>query len=76
MKKPSNLSSEERYEIERIENQDTGFIKNFRSIIRQIGNIFDHSNTELQAKTKFKGNYSPPGIKKKNKKRLDRFFWG
>ncbi len=54
LKKPSNLSSEERYEIERIENQDTGFIKNFRSIIRQIGNIFDHSNTELQAKTKFK----------------------
>ena len=54
MKKPSNLSSEERYEIEKIEPKDKGFIKNFRSIIRQIGNLFDYSNTDIQAKTKFK----------------------
>ncbi len=54
MKKPSNLSNEERYEIESIETKDKGFIKSFRSIIRQIANIFDYSNTEIQAKTKFK----------------------
>ncbi len=54
LKKPSNLSNEERYEIESIETKDKGFIKSFRSIIRQIANIFDYSNTEIQAKTKFK----------------------
>ncbi len=52
LKKPSNLSKEEREQIEQLENRDAGFIKKFRSVIRQTVNIFDHSDTELQAKIK------------------------
>lgn len=52
LKKPSNLSKEEKDEIEQIEKKDAGFIKKFRSVVRQIINIFDHSNTEAQAKIK------------------------
>ena len=52
LKKPSNLSKEEREQIEQIEKRDAGFIKKFRCVIRQIANIFDHSNTEAQAKIK------------------------
>ena len=53
LKKPSNLSQEETEQIERLEKRDTGFIKNFRSVIRQIVNISDYSNTEKQAEIKF-----------------------
>ena len=52
LKKPSNLSEEERMRIAELEGKDTGFIKNFRTFIGQIANIFDHSNTEKQAKIK------------------------
>jgi hypothetical protein len=54
LKKPSNLSEEERKEIEKPEKTDTGFITGFRSVIRQIVNISDHSNTEIQAGIKLK----------------------
>ena len=49
LKKPSNIGKEEREQIEQPENRDAGFIKKFRSAIRQTANIFDHSNAELQA---------------------------
>jgi len=52
LKKPLNLSAEEREQTEQMEKKDTGFIKKFRSVIRQITNLFDHSNTEAQAKIK------------------------
>jgi transposase-like protein len=53
LKKPKNLSKEERAEIEALEEiQELGFLKKFRAIIKQIANLFDHSNTELQAKIK------------------------
>jgi len=35
-----------------LEKRDAGFIKKFRSVIRQIVNIFDHSGTEKQAEIK------------------------
>lgn len=54
LKKPSNLTEEEREKIESLENIDSGFISKFRSVIRQIANIFDHSNTERQAEIKLK----------------------
>jgi len=54
LKKPSNLSDEERKEIEEIEKKDDGFIAKFRSVICQIINIFDFSNTEVQAEIKYK----------------------
>ena len=54
LKKPSNLTENEREKIESLEKRDSGFISKFRSIIGQIVNIFDHSNTEIQAKIKLK----------------------
>jgi hypothetical protein len=50
LKKPVNLSSEEKQSIAELEQEDKGFVKSFRSIIRQLVNIFDHSHSEAQAK--------------------------
>jgi hypothetical protein len=53
LKKPANLSEEEK-KIEEPEKADSGFISKFRSVIRQIVNIFGHLNTEIQAEIKLK----------------------
>jgi Transposase len=50
LKKPSNLSGEEKQAIADLESADTGFVHSFRSIIRQLVNIFDHAHSEAQAK--------------------------
>jgi len=50
LKKPSNLSAEEKLEIAELEQEDDGFVKDFRNIIRQLVNMFDHSHSESQAK--------------------------
>ena len=50
LKKPTNLSAEEKQAIAALESQDEGFVHRFRSIIRQLVNIFDHSHSEAQAK--------------------------
>ena len=50
LKKPSNLSVEEKQAIAALESEDEGFVHSFRSIIRQLVNIFDHSHSEAQAK--------------------------
>jgi hypothetical protein len=54
LKKPSNLSEEEEKKIEDLEKTDSGFISEFRSVIRHIVNISDYSNTEVQAEIKLK----------------------
>lgn len=54
LKKPKNLSEDERIEIESIETEDTGFIKKFRGFVRQLVNIFDHSNSEITAEIKLR----------------------
>jgi transposase len=54
LKKPVNLSHEERKAIEELEKVDESFVKSFRSIIRQLVNIFDHSHRESQAKLRLK----------------------
>jgi len=54
LKKPSNLSEEERDRIKAIEERDSGFVSEFRSVVSQIANIFDHSNTEIQAEVKLR----------------------
>jgi hypothetical protein len=54
LKKPVNLSNEERKAIEELEKADEGFVKSFRNIIRQLVNIFDHSHSESQAKLRLK----------------------
>ena len=50
LKKPTNVSAEEKQAIAELERADEGFIHSFRSIIRQLVNIFDHSHSEAQAK--------------------------
>ena len=50
LKKPTNLSVEEKQAIVELEKEDAGFVHSFRSIIRQLVNIFDHSHSEAQAK--------------------------
>jgi hypothetical protein len=50
LKKPTNLSAKEKQAIAELESKDEGFVHSFRSIIRQLVNIFDHSHSEAQAK--------------------------
>ena len=50
LKKPSNVSVEEKQAIAALESEDEGFVHSFRSIIRQLVNLFDHSHSEAQAK--------------------------
>src|SRR5256885_10247860 len=54
LKKPTNLSLEEKQTIAELEREDEGFVQRFRSIIRQLVNIFDHAHSEAQAKIKLK----------------------
>jgi len=50
LKKPSNVSVEEKQAITALESEDAGFVHRFRSIIRQLVNLFDHAHSEAQAK--------------------------
>ena len=50
LKKPGNLSGDEKQAIAELESEDEGFVHSFRSLIRQLVNIFDHSHSEAQAK--------------------------
>src|SRR3989442_102504 len=54
LKKPTNLSLEEKQTIAEREREDEGFVQRFRSIIRPLVNIFDHAHSEAQAKIKLK----------------------
>ena len=54
LKKPTNLSLEEKQTIAELEREDEGFVQRFRRIIRQLVNIFDHAHSEAQAKIKLK----------------------
>jgi hypothetical protein len=50
LKKPGNLSAEEKQALAELESEDEGFVHSFRHIIRQLVNIFDHAHSEAQAK--------------------------
>jgi Transposase len=50
LKKPTNVSAEEKQAIAALERVDEGFVHRFRSIIGQLVNIFDHSHSAAQAK--------------------------
>jgi hypothetical protein len=54
LKKPVHLSSEERKAIQELEKADAGFVQSFRSIIRQLVNLFDHCHSESQVKLRLK----------------------
>src|ERR687898_1313622 len=45
LKKPGNLSAEEKQALAALESEDTGFVPSFRNIIRQLVNIFDHTHS-------------------------------
>ena len=49
LKKPANLSREEKQAIAELAREDAGFVHSFRNIIRQLVNIFDHTHSEAQA---------------------------
>jgi len=50
LKKPTNVSAEEKQVIAELERADEGFVHSFRRIIRQLVHLFDHSHSEAQAK--------------------------
>jgi hypothetical protein len=54
LKKPANLSVEEKQAIAALEREDAGFVQRFRHIIRQLVNIFDHTHSEAQARIRLK----------------------
>jgi hypothetical protein len=54
LKKPGNLSVEEKQAITELENEDEGFVHSFRNIIRQLVNIFDHTHSQAQAQLRLK----------------------
>jgi hypothetical protein len=54
LKKPANLSKEEKQAIAELAREDAGFVHSFRSIIRQLVNIFDHAHSEAQAKLRLR----------------------
>lgn len=75
LKKPSNLSDDEKERITALEKTDSGFVSKFRSLIRQITNIFDHSNTELQAEVKLKNLKNRiDGMENSHLDRIAKFF--
>ena len=43
---------EDKQALAELECEDEGFVQRFRSIIRQLVNIFDHAHSEAQAKIK------------------------
>jgi len=50
LKKPSNLSVEDKQAMAELESADEGFVHSFRTIIRQLVHIFDHAHSEAHAK--------------------------
>src|SRR5467141_4344897 len=50
LKKPSNLSLEEKQTIAELEREEGCFVHRFRNIIRQLVHIFDHAHSEAHAK--------------------------
>src|ERR1043166_641793 len=49
LKKPGNLSVEEKQAIAELASEDEGFVHHFRRVIRQLVNIFDHAHSEAKA---------------------------
>src|SRR5438132_8620683 len=54
LKKPANISVEEKQAIAALESEEGSFVHRFRSIIRQLVNIFDYAHSEAQAKLRLK----------------------
>jgi len=50
LKKPGNLSAEEKQAIAERESEDEGFVHRFRTSIRHLVNVVDHAHSETQAR--------------------------
>ena len=50
LKKPSNVSVEEKQAMTALASEDEGFVHRFRRMIRQLVHLFDHAHSEAQAK--------------------------
>ncbi len=50
LKKPGNLSAEEKQALAELESEDEGFVHSFRNMIRQLVHIFDHAHSAAHAK--------------------------
>ena len=50
LKKPSNLSAEDKQAMAELASEDEGFVHSFRNSIRQLVHIFDHAHSEAHAK--------------------------
>jgi Transposase len=50
LKKPTNVSAEEKQAIAALEREHEGVVHSFRSMIRQLVQIFDHAHSDAQAK--------------------------
>jgi len=76
LKKPCNLTDEEALRIKEIEAIDIdGFIKGFRSIIKNLVSIFDKSKTEGSAKAKLKRLRKRPEVQgNKHYAKIIKFF--
>src|SRR2546427_2154194 len=49
LKKPSNVSVEEKQAMTALASEEEGFVHSFRSMIRQLVHLFDHAHSEAQA---------------------------
>src|SRR6266481_8574399 len=54
LKKPGNISAEEKQALAELEREDEGFVHSFRHIIRQLVHIFDHTHSQAQAQLRLK----------------------
>src|SRR5262249_11458778 len=50
LKKPGNVSVEEKQALAELEGEDAGFVQSFRQITRQWVHTFDHAHREAQAR--------------------------
>jgi Transposase len=76
LKKPCNLTEEETKKIKDLENMEKdGFIKNFRSILKNIVSIFDESKSESSAKAKLRRlRKKTNGMDNKHYNKIIKFF--
>jgi uncharacterized membrane protein YccC len=54
LKKPANVSGEEKQALAELESAEAGFVQRCRHLIRQLVNIFDHTHREAQARIRLK----------------------
>ena len=72
LKKPANVSGEEKQAIAKLESEDAGCVHRFRHLIRELVTIFDHTHREAQARSRVK--HLRPDIKALEDRNLEQIF--